>query len=120
MSARQQKQSAKGKILDAALMVIRRRRAKRESGVEMTPRFEETTPAREPSPDQAFDESELAERNLLARVVHSLQDGEIPVGAAVEPFGRAHDAARSFPRRRWNSSWNGRRAQPGSIFSAAM
>ena len=33
----------------AALMVIRRRRAKRESGIEMTPRFEETTPARAPS-----------------------------------------------------------------------
>ena len=54
----------------AALMVIRRRRAKRESGVEMTPRFEETTPAREPRPDQAFDESELAER--LARTVDEL------------------------------------------------
>jgi len=50
----------------ASLMVIRRRRAKRESGVEMTPRFEETTPAREPRPDQAFDESELAERLMRA------------------------------------------------------
>jgi len=50
--------------------VIRRRRAKRESGIEMTPQFEETTPAREPSPDQAFDESELAER--LARTVDEL------------------------------------------------
>src|SRR5262245_3367613 len=51
-------------------------------------------------------EPELAERNLLAGIVHALQDGEIPVGAAVEPFARGHDAARSFPRRRWNSSWN--------------
>ena len=50
----------------ASLMVIRRRRAKRESSVEMTPRFEETTPAREPRPDQAFDESELAERLMQA------------------------------------------------------
>src|SRR5262249_19623147 len=57
-------------------------------------------------------ESELAERNLLARLVHALQDGEIPVGAAVEPFGRAHDAARSFPRRRWNSSWNTGKISP--------
>src|SRR5262245_35195258 len=51
-------------------------------------------------------EPKLAERNLLAGVVHPLQDGEIPVGTAVEPFARGHDAARSFPRRRWNSSWN--------------
>ena len=40
--------------------------AKRESGVEMTPRFEEIIPAREPRPDQAFDESELAERLMRA------------------------------------------------------
>src|SRR5262245_29291258 len=51
-------------------------------------------------------EPELAERDLLAGVVHALQDREIPVGAAVEPFAGGHGAARSFPRRRWNSSWN--------------
>src|SRR5262245_46758257 len=55
-------------------------------------------------------EPELAERNLLAGVVHALQDGEIPVGAAVEPSG--HGAARSFPRRRWNSSWNTGKISP--------
>jgi RNA polymerase sigma factor (sigma-70 family) len=54
----------------AALMVIRRRRAKRESGVEMTAHFEETIAARVAQPDQAFDESELAER--LARTVDEL------------------------------------------------
>src|SRR5262245_55829749 len=57
-------------------------------------------------------EPEFAERNLLAGVVHALQDGEIPIGAAVEPSGRGHDAARSFPRRRWNSSWNTGKISP--------
>src|SRR5262245_24047201 len=46
----------------AALTVLRRRRAKRESGVEMTPEFEATTPAHDPRPDETFDESELAGR----------------------------------------------------------
>ena len=50
----------------AALMVLRRRRAKRESGVELTPGFEEITPTREPRPDQALDEAELAERLIRA------------------------------------------------------
>ena len=44
----------------AALSVLRRRRAKRESGVELTSRLESATPAREPGPEQAVDESELA------------------------------------------------------------
>lgn len=54
----------------AALIVLRRRRAKRESGIELTPHFEETTPARDPGPEQALDESELAER--LTRAVDEL------------------------------------------------
>ena len=54
----------------AALIVLRRRRAKRESGVELTPGFEEITPARGPRPDQALDETELAER--LVRAVDQL------------------------------------------------
>jgi RNA polymerase sigma-70 factor (ECF subfamily) len=54
----------------AALIVLRRRRAKRESGIEMTAQFEDTTPSRQPGPDQALDESELAER--LTRAVDEL------------------------------------------------
>lgn len=56
--------------ITAALIVLRRRRAKRESGVEMTTHLEETTAARDPGPDQAFDETELAER--LTRAVDEL------------------------------------------------
>ena len=56
----------------AALIVLRRRRAKRESGVELSAQFEATTPAREPGPDQSLDESELAER--VARAVNELPD----------------------------------------------
>ena len=54
----------------AALMVLRRRRAKRESGVEVTQRFEESTPTREPGPAETLDESELAER--VARAIDEL------------------------------------------------
>ena len=44
----------------AALMVLRRRRARAETGLEVTPHFEDTTPARQPGPDESLDESELA------------------------------------------------------------
>ena len=44
----------------AALTVLRRRRAKAETGVEVTPHFEDTTATRQPTPDQSLDESELA------------------------------------------------------------
>jgi RNA polymerase sigma-70 factor (ECF subfamily) len=58
--------------ITSALMVLRRRRTKRESGLELTPQFEETTATHEPSPDQALDESELADR--VARAVNDLPD----------------------------------------------
>jgi RNA polymerase sigma factor (sigma-70 family) len=54
----------------AALIVLRRRRAKRESGVEMTPQLVETTAASSPTPEEMLDESELAYR--LARAVDEL------------------------------------------------
>jgi RNA polymerase sigma-70 factor (ECF subfamily) len=54
----------------AALIVLRRRRAKRESGVELTAQFEDATAARQPGPDQALDESELADH--ITRAVDEL------------------------------------------------
>ena len=62
-------------------MVLRRRRAKRESGVEVTQRFEESTPAREPGPAEVLAESELAERVAQAM-------GELP--AARQAVVRLH------------------------------
>ena len=54
----------------AALSVLRRCRAKRESGVELTSQLEAATPAREPGPEQAVDESDLAA--TVARAVDEL------------------------------------------------
>ena len=50
----------------AALVVLRRRRTKRESGTELTSHFQENTATSEPRPDQVLDESELVDRIMRA------------------------------------------------------
>src|SRR5688572_10800774 len=54
----------------AALIVLRRRRAKRERGIEMSPQLEAATPSREPRPDRSLDESDQADR--VAQTGHEL------------------------------------------------
>ena len=50
----------------ASLMVLRRRRAKRESGLEVTTRFEESTASHDPTPHETLEGSELATRVVRA------------------------------------------------------
>ena len=54
----------------AALVVLRRRRAKRESGVPLTPEIHDTVAARAPSAIESIEESELA--GELARAIGEL------------------------------------------------